>query len=107
MTVIDRVLVTVKLPEVPVIVSVAGPEAAVLDAFNVSTLVPEVGLVPHVAVTPLGRPVTDRFALPVKPYSGVSVIVDVVELPWFRLRLFGDAESVNVGAWTASETLRV
>jgi len=48
-------VVAVKLPEVPVIVTVAVPVVAVALAVNVSTLVPVVGLVPNVAVTPLGK----------------------------------------------------
>jgi len=48
-------------------VSVAVPEAAVLLAFNVSTLDPMVGLVPKAAVTPLGNPDATSATLPVNP----------------------------------------
>lgn len=61
-------VVAVREPEVPVMVTFAVPPAAVLLAVNVRTLVPLVGLVPHVAVTPLGRlDVTARLTLPVNP----------------------------------------
>ena len=64
----ERFVVTVRAPEVPVMVTFVVPPAAVLLAVNVSTLVPLVGLVPHVAVTPLGRlDVTARLTLPVNP----------------------------------------
>jgi len=76
-----RVVVTVRLPDVPVIVRLLVPPGAELLAVNVSTLVPDVGLVPHVAVTPLGRPDTERFTFPLNPYCGVTVIVDAPELP--------------------------
>jgi hypothetical protein len=78
----ESVVVTVRFPDVPVIVSVAGPVVALLLAFKVSTLDPDVGFVPHDAVTPLGNPETERFALPVNPYCGVIVIVDADEVPW-------------------------
>jgi hypothetical protein len=45
------------------------PTVAELLAVNVSKLVPEVGFVPHDAVTPLGKAdVTARFTLPVNPF---------------------------------------
>src|SRR5690349_5534353 len=86
------VLVTTRLPEVPVIVRGYVPPRAEPLASKVSTLVPEVGFVPHEAVTPLGRPVTARFTLPLKPYCGVIVIVELTELLWFTLTLLGDSE---------------
>jgi hypothetical protein len=43
------------------------PRAAVLLAAMVSTLVEMVGLVPNVAVTPVGRPDAERVTLPVPP----------------------------------------
>jgi hypothetical protein len=63
-----RLVVAVRAPEVPVMVTFVVPPAAVLLAVSVSTLVPLVGFVPHDAVTPLGRPeVTARLTLPVNP----------------------------------------
>jgi hypothetical protein len=80
-TVSEIVVLTVRLPDVPVMVRTDGPAVAVLLAVRVNTLAPEVGLALHEAVTPLGRPDMDRFALPEKPYSGVSVRVDVAAPP--------------------------
>lgn len=76
-----RVVVVVMLPEVPVMVNVDALAGAELLTVRVSTLLPDVGFVPHEAVTPVGRPVTERLTLPVNPYSGVTVIVEVPELP--------------------------
>ncbi len=69
-------MLAVSDPEVPVMVSVKVPSAAVLLAVKVRMLVPielllvEVGFGENDAVTPLGRPVTARFTLPLNPYSG-------------------------------------
>src|SRR3569623_1262295 len=92
------VLVTVRLPEVHEIVSGYVPPTAELLASKVTTLVPEAGFVPHDAVTPPGSPVTPRLTLPLKPYCGVIVIVEVTELFWFTLTLLGDSVITNVGA---------
>ena len=59
-------------PAVPVIVRVYWPRWAVLLAVSVSTLLPGVGLGANDAVTPLGRPDTDRFTPPVNPYWGFT-----------------------------------
>jgi hypothetical protein len=75
------VVLTVRLPEVPLMVTVALPRVAELLAVSVSTLVVVVGLVPNVAVTPLGRPDAARVTLPVNPLSLVTVRVDVPEEP--------------------------
>lgn len=54
-TVSETLVEAVKLPEVPVTVTEVVPVVAALLAVNVSRLDPFVGLVPNVAVTPLGR----------------------------------------------------
>jgi len=66
-----------RLPEVPVIVTVAVPVVAVLLAVSVSVLLPVVLAGLNEAVTPLGRPEADRLTLPVNPLAGFTVIVDV------------------------------
>lgn len=96
-TVRARIVVAVRLPEVPVIVTVAVPVVAVLLAVSVSTLVPVVGLVPNVAVTPLGRPDAASVTLPVNPSTSFTVIVLVPLLPWVIVRLLGESESVKLG----------
>lgn len=59
----------VRLPEVPVSVSVAGPVGAVLLAVRVRTLEVAAGFGLNEAVTPLGSPETDRVTLPLKPFN--------------------------------------
>jgi hypothetical protein len=82
-----------KLPEVPVMVTVAAPVVAVLLAVSVSVLEVAVGFGLNEAVTPFGRPDADKFTLPLKPFCGVTVIVLVPLAPWTILTLVGDAES--------------
>ena len=79
----SMVVVAVKKPEVPVMVIVEAPalQPIVLLAVSVSTLDPVAGLVPNVAVTPLGRPEAARVTLPLKPPTSVTVMVSVVLLP--------------------------
>ena len=64
-----RVVVALIVPEVPVIVRVLVPIAAVVLAANVNPLVEVVGFCVHDAVTPFGNPVTERLTFPLKPYS--------------------------------------
>lgn len=80
LTVRASVVVAVRLPEVPVMVTVAAPVVAVALAVSVRTLVPVVGFVPNVAVTPLGRPDAASVTLPVNPPTSVTVMV-LVPLP--------------------------
>jgi hypothetical protein len=96
-TVRASVVDAVRLPEVPVIVTVAEPVVAVLLAVSVSTLVPVVGFVPNAAVTPLGRPDAARVTLPVNPPTSVTVIVLVPLPPCVIVRLPGESDNVKVG----------
>ena len=82
----------VRLPEVPVIVRVTVPVAAVPLAVNVNVLEAVAGLGLNEAVTPLGRPDADKLTLPVKPFCGVTVMVLEPLAPCVMLRLLGDAE---------------
>lgn len=97
-TVRVTVVVWLKAPEVPVIVTVEVPVAAVLLAVSVNTLVEVVGLVPKVAVTPAGRPEADRLTLPVNPPDGLTVTVLLPLPPWVTETLVGEAESEKSGA---------
>jgi hypothetical protein len=91
-----RVMVVecVKVPDVPVMVVVTVPMVAALLAASVIVLVVVAGLGLNDAVTPLGSPDTDKLTLPLKPFSGVTVIVLVPLVPCVMLRLVGDAERV-------------
>ena len=81
LTVSAIVVDAVRLPEVPVMVTVAAPAVAVLLAVNVTPLDPVVGLVAKLAVTPLGKPVAARVTLPLNPFAPVTVIVSLALLP--------------------------
>jgi hypothetical protein len=67
-TVSDRVVAFDKLPELPVMVTVTVPVAAMLLAASVNVLV--VVVVPGLndAVTPLGSPDADKATLPLNPF---------------------------------------
>lgn len=63
------------------------PVGVELDAVSVSVLLEVVGLVEKAAVTPLGSPETDRFTLPVNPYSEYTETLEVPEDPCPMLKL--------------------
>jgi hypothetical protein len=92
-----NVVVCVKLPDMPVMVTVTVPVAAVPLAVRVSVLVELVGFGEKPAVTPLGNPDAERVTLPLKPFSGITVIVLVVLLPCVTDTLFGEADSEKSG----------
>jgi hypothetical protein len=93
MTVRATVVVCVRLPEVPVMVTVVVPAAAVPDAVNVNVLevVALAGL--NDAVTPAGKLVTLRDTGPLKPLMSVTVVVLLPLVPAATLRLLGEGDS--------------
>lgn len=95
-TVRASVVVACRLPEVPVIVTVAVPVVAVALAVRFNALVEVVGFGLNCAVTPLGNPEAARVTLPVNPPTSVTVMVLVPLLPWVIVRLLGEAESVKL-----------
>jgi hypothetical protein len=98
----------VKLPDVPVIVTVAGPGVATLLAITVSVLEPVVGFGLNKAVTPFGKPKTDKPTLLLKPFCGATVIAVMPLPPCGIPKLFGDAKSVKFGPGvTVTETVAV
>ena len=96
-TVSETVVVAVKLPDVPVMVTVAVPVVAVLLEVRVSVLVEVVGFVLNAAVTPLGRPDAANVTLPENPPRSVTVIALVPLLPWVMVTLLGDEARVKLG----------
>jgi hypothetical protein len=102
----EMVVGFVKLPDVPEMVTVAGPVVAVESAVNVTMLVLVAGFVPNATVTPLGKPDADKVTPPLNPFSGVTVIVLVPLAPCAKLRLFGEADSVKFGAGAGAVTVR-
>jgi hypothetical protein len=93
----ETVAVLVKRPEVPVTVTLAVPMAAVLLAVKVTVLVPVVLAGLKDAVTPLGRPDTDKPTVLEKPFCGITVIVLVALPPRVTLTLLDDEESEKPG----------
>jgi len=89
------VVVALTLPDVPVMVILDEPVVAALLAVSLNTLLPVVGFVPNVAVTPLGRPEAARVTLPVNPPTSVTLIVSVALLPFFTDRLAADGTSAK------------
>ena len=96
-TVRPTVVVCVRLPDTPVIVTVDVPVAAEVLAVRVKVLVEVVGFVLNPEVTPLGRVEVDKVTLPVKPSTEVTVIVLVPLLPCAMHTLVGEADSVKLG----------
>jgi len=88
------VVVWLKDPEVPVMVTVFVPVVAVLLAVNVRVLVVVPGFGLNDAVTPLPMPVAVKVTLPVKPPEGVMVILDVPLADRSMVKLVGDADRV-------------
>lgn len=107
LTVSLMAVVAAKLPEVPVMVTVAVPVVAEALAANVSTLLPVAGFVPNVAVTPLGSPEAARVTPSANPFTGVTVMVVVPLPPWIRFKLAGESESVKPGILPAVPCVRV
>jgi len=101
-------VLAVRMPDVPLMVTVAEPTAAVLLAVSMSTLVPVVGLVANAVVTPLGRSVAASVTLPANPFWPVTVMVYFPEALWATVSEAGEAPSVKLGAGlTFSNTLSV
>ena len=95
-TVRATVVVCVRVPEVPVMVTVELPAAAVLLAESVSTRAVLID-----AVTPAGTPDAASATVPVNPFAGVMVIVLVPLDPWPMDKLLGEAERLKSGAAVA------
>ena len=93
----EIVVVFVKLPEVPVIVTGNVPTPAVPTAVRVSVLVVAVGLGLNEAVTPAGKPEADKVTLPLKPNCGVIVMVFVPVVPCVIVMLLNEVESEKFG----------
>jgi hypothetical protein len=99
-------VVRVKLPDVPVMVTVAVPVVAVPLAVKVTVLFVAVLAGLKDAVTPLGSPDADKLTLPLKPFTGLTVTVLVPLPPCVTETLVGDADSEKLGT-AAALTVRV
>jgi hypothetical protein len=92
--------VCVRMPDVPMTVTVKPPGVVVLLAARVSVLVPAPAILAGVkaAVTPLGKPEADKLTLPTNPFREVTVIVLAPLDPCGTLTLFGEAANPKSGA---------
>ena len=90
-------VVCVKLPDVPVTVTVTVPKVAVLLAANVRVLEPAAGLGLKEAVTPLGKLEFDKETLLLNPFAGVMVIVLLPLEPCVTVKLLGEADKEKSG----------
>src|SRR5580693_354828 len=75
LTVRLKVVVAIRLPDVPVMVTAKVPVVAEPLAVSVSVLVELVGFGLNTAVTPLGRPDAARVMLPANPFTSFTVMV--------------------------------
>ena len=88
----------VKLPEVPVTVTVTEPVAATAEAAKVKVLLDAALLGLKDAVTPTGSPDAARVTLPLKPLSGVMVIVVLTLAPCATVTVPGEVDSEKFSA---------
>lgn len=96
-TVTLTVVVVLTLPEEPVMVAVAVASVAPLLAVNVK-VVPVLEL-PGLkdAVTPLGKPETEKLTVALKPLSGLTTTEVLAEPPCGTFKLLAVVDSVKVG----------
>ena len=85
------------VPDVPVTVTVNVPIVAEPDAVRVKLLLDVAGLVPNVAVTPLGIPDTAKVTLLLNPFAGWIVMVVEPNDPSRMVKVVGAADSVKLG----------
>jgi hypothetical protein len=103
-TVRVSVVLRVRLPDLPVIVT--DVVVMLVEPFveNVTVLEVVVGFEENTAVTPFGSPEADRATLLLKPPAGLTVIVLETLPPCFTDTLPGAAAIEKSGASTTSET---
>jgi len=104
-----RVMVVwrVKLLDVALTERVTVPIVAVPLTVSVNTLVLGVLVGLKDAVTPLGRPDADKLTFPVKPFSGVTVMVVAPLAPCVIVKLLGEADSEKLGPKTGQLLTRL
>jgi hypothetical protein len=99
LTVSAIVALLVRAPEVPVMVTVVVPAAAVPAAVKVSVLLPD-AMAPNVAVTPVGKPDAANATVPLKPFRAVMAMLLVPLAPGAMLKAAGVAARVKIGCAT-------
>ncbi len=73
--------VAIKLPDFPVIVTLAAPPVALALAVNVSVLAADVLAGLNDAVTPFGRPDTVSATIPLNPFAGTMAMLAAAPAP--------------------------
>jgi len=86
-----------RLPDVPVTVTVKVPVVAEPDAVRVRLLLDVAGFVPSVAVTPLGTPEALKVTLPLNPLAGLIAMVVEPNDPCRIVTVVGEADRVKSG----------
>jgi len=98
----ERVVVFIKPPDVPVIVTVKVPGVTVPAADRITRVLAKVGFVPKVTATPFGKPEAVKLTLPLNPLRGLIEMTVEAEAPCSMLKLAGDAERRKLG-WVVDE----
>jgi len=97
-TVKAMVQVALRLPDLPVTVTVAAPAAAVALAAKVNVLAVDALAGLNDAVTPLGSPETVRLTAPLNPLAGPTAILAVPVAPCTMVTAVGVACRLKAGA---------
>ena len=97
MTVSATVVEAVMVPEVPVIVMGNVPPSSVPSPVRVTTLLDVVVAGVNDAVTPAGRPEAAKLTIPVNPYNGVTVTVELPDAVGAMVKALGEDDSVKLG----------
>jgi len=92
------VVALVRVPEVPVTVTVCAPGTAALLAVKVSVLVVLVMTELKVAVTPVGSPIAVRATLLLTLVASVTPMALLAVPPTRRVRLLAEDERLKLGA---------
>ncbi len=90
------VVLVVRLPDVPVMVTVEAPTEALLAADKVTTLL-SAATAPKLTVTPEGKPEADSATVPLNPYRARIAMVVAPLAPGCTVTLAGIAASVKPG----------
>ena len=92
--------VTVRVPDLPVTLTVDAPVEAVAEAVSVRIALDGVDPELNDPTTPLGKPERVTVTVLLKPFFGVKVSVLFTEAPRGTLRADGEADTVKVGGST-------
>lgn len=99
--------VWLKLPDLPVMVTVASPGAAEAAAVRVRIALAGVAPPLNEPVTPVGRPERLTVTEPAKPFCGVKVRVLAPVAPCATLSAVGEADKLNVGGGVMASAMVV